>query len=105
MSRLLRSWVRLYDEREGRRIDSDVLHDRPHLDRAVRDRLELVCPGDRGVERVGLDQVVAAELFLRLGERPVRDQLLAALQADGLRRLDGLEWRAAHVRPGLLQRS
>ena len=52
-------------------LESSALHQRPDLDRAAqaggRDpRRQL----DRGVEVVGLEQVVAAERLLRLGERP-----------------------------------
>src|SRR5690348_7189374 len=62
-------------------IDRD---DGPHLDRAVRDRFELMCPPHGIVERVALDRVVAAELLLRLRERPVGHEPLAAQEPDGL---------------------
>src|SRR5262249_7590083 len=66
--------------------------DRPHLDRAVLRARD--AGGDRkrlvGILRV--DQVVAAELLLRLGERAVGDERLTVPHADGRRR------------PGRLQR-
>src|SRR6266508_2653659 len=46
-------------------------HHGAHLDRAVACRRDLGRPGERVLERVSLDQVVAAELLFRLGERAV----------------------------------
>src|SRR2546423_9137506 len=69
---------------EAFEIDSQV-PDRPYLDRPVVRRGEALGPAHRVVERVGLDQVVAAELLLRLGEGTVGDEALAATEADGAR--------------------
>src|SRR5579872_1980236 len=51
--------------------------DRPHLDRTVLGGGDLGGDADRLVQVLGLDQVVAAELFAGLGERAVRGQRLA----------------------------
>src|SRR5271155_4782211 len=45
--------------------------DRPHLDGAIARSGAARRPGQRGVEVGYVDQVVAAELFLGLGGRPV----------------------------------
>ena len=60
-------------------------------------RADGIAGGDlhRVVDRVGLDEVVAAEVLLRLRERAVGGERLAVVDADGLRRVDGLELRAA----------
>src|SRR4051812_24487223 len=50
---------------------------------------------DRGIEVVGLEEVVPAENLLRLGERPVRNQRLPVLTADSGRGLDALQTTAA----------
>ena len=72
------------------------LHQRPHLDRAAhprgRDpRGEL----ERRIEVVRLDHEVAAQVLLRVDERPVREQRLAVLDAHGRRGLDRLQLLAA----------
>src|SRR5688500_11352868 len=51
----------------------------------------------RLVDSVALDQVDAAELLLRLGERAVRDDACAILGADGLRPCGRVQLLAATV--------
>ena len=76
-----------------RRLGPSDLHDRPHLDRAVR------APGMRAAIAIAssrslrLDQVVAAELLAGLGERAVGGQRLAVAHphgGGGGRRLQGV---------------
>ena len=55
-----------------------AIDERPNLDRRRTRRRDARRPLDRLVERLGLDQVVAAERLLRLGERAVGDERLAA---------------------------
>ena len=55
---------------------------------------------DRGVEVVGLEDEVAADRLLRLGERAVGDQRLAVLHAHGRRRL-GRRSSTPGVTPGV----
>src|SRR2546422_1060515 len=56
------------------------LPDGPHLDVTVLAERQLLGPLDRLVLAVALDQVVAAQRFLRLGERPIDDLRLAGLE-------------------------
>src|SRR5207237_2490782 len=56
--------------------------DGPDLDVAAVAQRQLLGPLDGLVLRVALDQVVAAEGFLGLGERPVGDLRLARLEPD-----------------------
>ena len=78
---------------------SAELHDRPDLDPARPGAGDARGRVDRRVEVRRLDQVVAAEVLLGLGERPVGDDPPAV--ADGDRRGvdDGLERLAAQVLP------
>ena len=76
---------------------------RPDLDRAVARRRDPGGPLDRLVERVGVDQVVAAELLLRLGERAVGGECLVVLHADGGRRLRRLQRVAGDHRAAVLE--
>src|SRR5262245_4947 len=59
--------------------------DRPDLDGAALAERDLLRPLDRLGLRVALDHVEAAQDFLRLGERPVRDLSLTRLEADAAR--------------------
>jgi hypothetical protein len=68
------------------------LHERPYLDSAAHSRGRNP-RGDleRSVEIVGVDNHVAAEVFLRLDERTVGEKRLSVLNADGGRGLDRLQ--------------
>src|SRR5262249_32269372 len=88
--------------RSCRHLVWDV-HQRPDLDRALAGGRDLRRPLERLVERLCLDQVVAAELLLRLGERPVGDDLLAVADADGDALRRRLELVATNVRTALLE--
>ena len=61
-------------------------------------------PLDRLVEVVGLDEVVAAERLLRLGERAVGDERLAVADADGRRRVAPAGARSPPTTPGATPR-
>src|SRR5687768_4549625 len=54
----------------------------PHLDRPADRVAHLRGPAERRVEVVGIDHVEAGEVLLRLDERPVRRQRLAAGDPD-----------------------
>src|SRR5690348_6414981 len=69
--------------RRTRRAGIDTeLEQGPHLDRAVGIVAQPPGPLHGRGERLRLDQVVAAEHFLRLGERPVDDHPLAAAEPN-----------------------
>src|SRR5690348_8673997 len=72
--------------------------DRPHFDDAACTKRR-DAPGDRDrfVEVPAVDQVVAAELLLRLRERTIGDDRLARLLAQRRRRLARAELRAGPV--------
>src|SRR5215510_11248134 len=73
-------------------FQSAELHDRPHLDRAAHPhRRDARRDRDRLVEVLGLDHVIAAQLFLRLGERAVRADRLSILGPHGRRCAGRLE--------------
>ena len=77
----------------GRAHVARVLPDRPDLDRAVLGAGDLRRELDRLVEVLGLDEVEAAEGFLRLGERAVGRDRLAVPDPDGRRARVG--WSAS----------
>ena len=56
---------------------------------------------DRGVEVVGLEQEVAADRLLDLGERAVGGQRLAVLHAHRGRRLEGADSSRPRLTPGV----
>src|SRR5689334_8278550 len=58
-------------------LPSIIDHDRPHLDRTGLGAGNACGDPERGVEILGLDQVIAAKLLARLSERTVRRQYLA----------------------------
>src|SRR5256886_3086958 len=97
--------TRPHSSRKTCSISALALHDRPYLygapgARRGNARGQL----DRGVEVVGLVEVVAAELLLGLGERAVGGQRLAVLDAHGGGRRRGLQLVAAHHARGLRDR-
>src|SRR5256885_2068079 len=97
--------TRPHSSRKTCSISALALHDRPYLygapgARRGNARGQL----DRGVEVVGLVEVVAAELLLGLGERAVGGQRLAVLDAHGGRGRRGLQLVAAHHARGLRDR-
>src|SRR5579884_882335 len=78
--------------------------DGPHLGRAaLRDVRHPGRPLDRLVEVRRLEDEEAAELLLRLGERPVAEQHLAVRLANGRGRAGGAQPLAGHVLAGALQ--
>src|SRR5579864_3322548 len=58
-------------------------HDRPDLDASKTGTRDLGRDGDSLVETAGLDQVVAGELFLGLGEWPIGCERLAIAHTNG----------------------
>src|SRR5882757_8939099 len=62
---------------------STIDPDRPDLDRTRLGAGNARGNGDRGVEILGLDQIVAAELLPRFRERTIRRQSLAVANAHG----------------------
>ena len=84
-------------------VAEDLLDQRRTAPRAAAPRPQPPEPGgrdprrelERRVEVVGLEQVEAAEDLLGVRERAVGDQRLAVVDANGRRRLDGLQLRAA----------
>src|SRR4051812_26282434 len=79
-----------------------VVHDRPHLDRSVLRARDAGGPADRLVEVPAVEQVVAAELLARLGERPVGGDRLVIADANGRGRARRLQALAAEQHAGLL---
>src|SRR4029079_6333893 len=79
-----------------------VVDDRPHVDAAEPRRRDLRRPLDRVVQVARFDQVVAAELLLRFGERAVRGRDLPVAHADGGGGADRLQGVAAQVVAALL---
>src|ERR1700738_5056558 len=82
-----------------------ALYEWPHLDSAGAHGGDACGDGDGFVEVFGLDQVIAAELLARLGERTVGHEAFAVAHADagGCRRR--LQLRTANPlggRPGIL---
>src|SRR4051794_34739545 len=65
---------------------SIIDHDRPHLDRTGLGAWDARGNAERGVEILGIDQIVAGELLSRLRERTIRGQSLAVANAHGGRR-------------------
>src|SRR5207244_7103067 len=93
--------LRLCPGRVHLRPRSLVVHDWPHLNAASWPR-DALRPGERVIEVLAVEQVVAAELLLSLGERAVRDYVVARLLdlhgGSGGGRLQAL---AAQVHPSL----
>src|SRR5581483_8517904 len=80
--------------RPGLRLPRGDRHHRPHLDGAVLRARAARRDLERLVECLDLDQIEAAELLLRLGERAVGDQRLAVADTHGRGRRRRLERRA-----------
>ena len=78
-----------------------VVHHRPDLDRALLRAGDARRPRDRVVEVAAVEQVVAAELLARLGERAVAGDRLAVADPHRGRRGGGLEPLAAEHHAGL----
>src|SRR6266508_5191660 len=79
-------------------------HDRPYLHRATTGKIRhLAGPGDRRIQIGRIDQIVAAELLLGLGEGAIDDDRAAIGESYGGRRRDRLERLAGEVLAGLLQ--
>src|SRR5260370_31646174 len=57
--------------------------DRPHLDGTESGAGNPRGDGERGIEVLGLDQIVTAELLARFRERTIRRQGLAVADANG----------------------
>src|SRR3989442_3905750 len=67
-----------------RGLSGPNIHKRPDFDRPLDHFGDLRCQSQRGVEVLGLDDVEAAEVFLRLGERTVGgEQLTVGNPHDG----------------------
>src|SRR5918993_329747 len=84
---------------------ASVLHHRTHLDATPARTGDLGRDLDRFVQVLRIEQVVAAELLARLGERAVGRRDLAVAYAHGRRRRRGLERPAGHYVPALLIRA
>src|SRR5260370_36331328 len=61
---------------------SRALYERTHLNGAGAHRGDACGDGDGFIEIFGVDQVIAAELFARLGERTGGDEPLPVAHAD-----------------------
>ena len=80
------------------------LHHRAHLDVAVADVRACADAWSSAASRSArLDDVVAAQPFLGLGERPVGDHAVAVAHRDGRRRRRRLQRLAADEGAGVLQ--
>src|SRR5205814_2592688 len=74
---------RAQHETEMTASPSIINHDRPDLDRTCLGAGNPRGNGDGGVEILGLDQIIAAELFARLRDPTIRCQGLAVADPHG----------------------
>src|SRR4051794_20077706 len=97
--------TRPHSSRKARSISALVLHERADLDGSAQAcRRDPSRQLDRGVEVVGLVDVVAAELLLRLGERAVGGERAPVLDAYGRGRRGRLELVAVDHAGGVVDR-
>src|SRR6266700_2106024 len=89
----------------GKSSNGSERHHRTHVDRAVFSRRAPHRPGDRVLETGHVDEIVAAELLLGLGELPVVALHLALLvEIDDRRRPRGPKCTMGDVGAGLVER-
>src|SRR5215469_5637426 len=99
-----RSAPTLVARRSPRKIVSSAnLHDRADFDRSIARAGDLRGNGNRLIEVLRIDQVVAAELFLGFGKRAVGDERFAVADAHRGRSFSPLERVSSAILPGCLK--